>query len=229
MATPYRQHRIDTAPSTQDMARDWFERVPVLVFATAQTAGRGRAGAAWETAPRALAVSLAVEVGSADHRPFSLMAGIAAVRATRGTVLKWPNDLLIGEEKVGGILVERNDGLAVIGLGVNLWWPQPPDGATALYGEDPGSDVHAEIGSFWGAELIRLIEAPDWPIAEYREACTTLGRALSWDPQGSGRAVDIAEDGGLVVETPSGVETLRSGAVRHVVSPRLPGDRSPAG
>lgn len=229
MATPYRQHRIDTATSTQDVARDLFDEVPALVIASAQTAGRGRSGSGWETAPRALAVSLAVGVGSDDHRPFSLIAGVAAARSTRGTRLKWPNDLIISEEKVGGILVERSDDLVVIGLGVNLWWPEPPQDFTALFVEDPGPELHAEIGALWGAELIRLIEADRWPIDEYREVCTTLGRELTWDPDGSGKAIDIADDGGLVVETSNGMETLYSGAIRHLMSPRFRVDRSPEG
>jgi biotin-(acetyl-CoA carboxylase) ligase len=45
-----------------------------------------------------------------------------------------------------------------------------------------------------------------------------LGRDITWDPDGGGRAVDVAPDGALVVETPSGRESIYSGAVRHVRS-----------
>lgn len=217
MATPYRQLRIDTATSTQDLARDRYHHVPILVIAPAQTEGRGRSGAGWMTAPRALAVSLAMEVDPHDLRPFSLMAGVAAVKASSGIALKWPNDLLIGEGKVGGILVERSNDLVVIGLGINLWWPDPPEGVAALSEDDPGPERHAEIGALWGAETLRLVESDGWPIDEYRTGCLTLGRELTWDPDGSGRAVDISPDGGLVVETSKGLETLHSGAVRHVL------------
>ncbi len=169
------------------------------------------------TADRALAGSLAVEVGSGDERPFSLMAGLAAVRATSGTSLKWPNDVMFGEEKVGGILVERSASLAVIGLGLNLWWEAtPPEGAGALFADDPGGDVYREIGALWGAELMELIDDEGWPLDSYREACTTLGRSITWEPEGIGKAVDVATDGALMVETPSGRETLYSGAIRHV-------------
>jgi BirA family biotin operon repressor/biotin-[acetyl-CoA-carboxylase] ligase len=151
-----------------------------------------------------------------ESRPLSLMAGVAAARAMEEVSLKWPNDIMLGEAKGGGILVERNEGVVVIGLGVNLWWPDPPSSTTALYDLDPGPDRHAEIGGLWGAEMMRLMEGSGWPLGEYRAACATLGRRLTWEPDGSGRAVDIAADGGLVVETAEGSQTIYSGVVHHV-------------
>ena len=159
MATPYLQHRVQSAPSTQDLARELLEDLPVLVLAAEQTAGRGRSGAAWQTAPRALAASLAFHAGD-DGRPFSLMAGVTAVRVFEETRLKWPNDLIKGEEKTGGILVERSDSVVTIGLGVNLWWPDRPEGFGSMYESDPGEEHHLEVGSLWGAEMMRLIDAP---------------------------------------------------------------------
>lgn len=216
MATPYFQLRTNRVASTQDVARDKLEDLPVLVLATGQSEGRGRSGAAWLTADRALAASLAFRHSEADARPLSLMAGVAAVRATSGTTLKWPNDVLIDGAKVGGILVERSGDISVIGLGLNLWWETAPEGMTALYAEDPGGEEYARIGSLWGAELMESIEAEGWRTDEYRRACTTIGRDIDWEPDGSGRAVDITGDGALVVDTPDGRETIHSGAVRHV-------------
>jgi biotin-(acetyl-CoA carboxylase) ligase len=109
------------------------------------------------------------------------MAGVAALRAVTGPKLKWPNDLILGEGKVGGILVEQSGDEVVIGLGLNLWWPDTPEGTAALFGEDPGPDRHAEIGALWGAELMRLIEAEGWPLGDYRSDCETLGRRITWE------------------------------------------------
>jgi BirA family biotin operon repressor/biotin-[acetyl-CoA-carboxylase] ligase len=144
------------------------------------------------------------------------MAGIAAVRATGGTSLKWPNDVMVGESKAGGILVETSGDVTTVGLGLNLWWPDAPDGMTSLYQEDPGESRYAEIGGLWGAELIEQIDEAGWRIDDYREVCVTLGRQVTWEPGGGGLAVDIAPDGALIVETPSGREAIYSGAVRHV-------------
>lgn len=153
-----------------------------------------------------------------DGRPLSLMAGVAVMRATEATGLKWPNDVLFDGRKVGGILVEGNNETTAIGLGLNLWWPDPVEGARGLFAADPGTEAHVEIGALWGAELMDLIETDGWPSDEYRRACRTIGLEVTWEPKGSGKAVGVAEDGALVVETRKGTEHLHSGAVRHIRS-----------
>jgi BirA family transcriptional regulator, biotin operon repressor / biotin---[acetyl-CoA-carboxylase] ligase len=216
MATPYLQLRREEVPSTQDLARAELDRLPVVVISERQTEGRGRTGSTWMTAPRALAVSVAFRIAAGDGRPLSLMAGIAAVRAMSGTLLKWPNDLVVDNLKIGGILVERSDAVVVAGIGVNLWWPDSPEGIGALSEVDPGPTAHAEIGALWAAELIDLLDGDGWPRDEYREACVTLGRQITWEPEGAGVAVDISSAGELIVEMEGDRHVLGSGAIRHV-------------
>jgi BirA family transcriptional regulator, biotin operon repressor / biotin---[acetyl-CoA-carboxylase] ligase len=216
MATPYLQTMRDVVPSTQDLARSELADLPVVVIAPGQTEGRGRAGANWINADRALAVSVAWTAAE-DDRPFSLMAGVAATRALGDEVrLKWPNDLLSGGNKVGGILVERSGEVVVCGMGVNLYWDAPPDGMGALASEDPGPERHKEVGALWAAEFMTLLDQEDWPIEEYREVCSTLGREITWEPNGSGLAAGISPSGALLVETTAGIEELFAGAVSHV-------------
>ena len=215
MATPYLQLWAEEVASTQDLARSELESLPVVVAAQRQTAGRGRGGAPWMSAPRALAVSLAFRPSDDDLRPFSLMAGVAAAHGLEGVSLKWPNDLLADGAKVGGILVERADEV-VVGMGVNLWWPDAPEGMGALHADDPGPGLHAQIAGLWAAELLGLIEADGWPFDEYRSLCSTLGREISWEPAGVGKAVDITQEGALVVEVSGTRQTLTSGAIRHL-------------
>ena len=215
MATPYLQLWAEEVASTQDLARSELESLPVVVAAQRQTAGRGRGGALWLSAPRALAVSLAFRPSDDDLRPFSLMAGVAAARGLEGVSLKWPNDLLANGAKVGGILVERADEV-VVGMGVNLWWPDAPEGMSALHEDDPGPGLHAQIAGLWAAELMGLIEADGWPFDEYRSLCSTVGREISWEPGGVGKAVDITQEGALVVEVSGTRQTLTSGAIRHL-------------
>lgn len=215
MATPYLQLRLEEVPSTQERALAGLGRLPVAVIASRQSAGRGRGGAGWLNAPRALAVSVAFH-SDQDSRPFSLMAGVAAGRCLEGVVtLKWPNDVMVGELKVGGILAERSADV-VVGMGLNLWWPNPPDGFGALHDEDPGPELHAHVGALWVAELMAMIEADGWPDEEYRALCSTLGRDITWEPEGRGRAVDIADGGELVVEFEGRRETITSGAIHHL-------------
>jgi len=104
---------------------------PVLLAAERQSAGRGRRGRRWHALPGG---SIAFSVARTIRRPIrelpglSLIAGAAAARAlralgARGVSIKWPNDLMVGDAKLGGILVEtRMSGgapLAVIGIGIN--------------------------------------------------------------------------------------------------------------
>jgi BirA family biotin operon repressor/biotin-[acetyl-CoA-carboxylase] ligase len=216
MATPYFQLRRDEVTSTQDEARALIDQLPVVVIAQRQTGGRGRTGARWLTAPRALAVSAAYRQRPGDTRPISLMAGVAAVRSLGEVDLKWPNDLLRLEAKVGGILVERDGEVVTAGLGLNLWWPGAPAGIGAIEDEDPGPRAHAEIGALWAAELLGLVAGDGWPIDEYRAHCATLGREVAWDPDGHGLATGISDRGELLVEHGGIVDRISAGAVRHV-------------
>lgn len=219
MATPYSLISEEETESTQDDARAAFTGRPVLVVAGRQTRGRGRAGAGWETAPRAMAASLAFESElPADRRPIiALMAGLAAARVLE-VRLKWPNDVLVAGEKAGGLLVESSGDLVVVGFGLNLWWPDAPDGFGALLDEDPGPDRAREVAGAWAEELLSIHRDgwDEWQLGEYRERCDTLGREITWEPDGHGRAVDVDADGSLVVEADGELRRLRSGAVRHV-------------
>lgn len=219
MPPPYSVVHREVTDSTQDDARAAFVGDPTLVVAGAQRRGRGRAASTWQTAPRALAASLAMrpDWDPADLPLVPLLAGVAASRII-SCGLKWPNDVVIGDRKVGGILTESSEGVVVIGFGLNLWWPAAPDGVGAVYPADPGPAEIRELAERWADELVGLLTAgPDgWPADEYRERSVTIGRDITWSPAGSGRAIDVAADGGLVVATPAGRTVLRAGEVRHI-------------
>ena len=117
------------AGSTNVLAAAAPERGLVLV-ADHQTAGRGRLGREWVTPPGAALTFSAVVDPVVDDEWWPLVplvAGYAVARTVRGS-LKWPNDVLLGERKVCGILVERvhvrahggEKPLAVIGIGINV-------------------------------------------------------------------------------------------------------------
>jgi len=102
-----------------------------VVLADAQTAGRGRRGRTWVTLPGALAASVLLAPPPLPRRGrLAVLAAVAACRAleatsARGLRIKWPNDLMRGEAKIGGLLaevVERPGGgsLVVLGIGINL-------------------------------------------------------------------------------------------------------------
>jgi len=222
MATPYVSIVLEDIPSTQDEAAQRAIDEPVLVVATSQSAGRGRLGRPWQTAPRALAASLAVRPHGWDSARFpllSLVAGLAARTALgQGLTCKWPNDLFLAEAKVAGLLLEAVEDVVVIGLGANLWWPESPPGFGSLFEADPGPDVARELASRWCDDLLARIERGPavWGHEEYRRACATVGRSIRWNPGGHGVAIDVDSDGRLVVENESGVIGLTSGEIWEI-------------
>lgn len=224
MDTPYSVRVFEEVTSTQDVARAESDgNNPVVVVAHRQSQGRGRSGSEWDTAPRAVAVSAAWRWNWAPEKRslIPLVAGVAARRTMGEPVgLKWPNDVLVGDRKVAGLLVELvDDDVVVAGMGVNLFWPDPPAAATALHSVDPGPEAGPALAMEWARWLWALMESgkESWPRQEYEAACVTLGSDVTWDPDGRGRAVGIAADGSLMVVEPDGrTITLTAGAVRHV-------------
>ena len=221
MATPYVLVELGSAGSTQHEARSRFRESPVLVTAQIQTSGRGRMGRDWVSAPRAVAASLCLSPSwpQESFGVIPLVAGLAARDAAGGEVqLKWPNDLVLGGRKVGGLLVEAEGTTVTIGLGLNLWWPDPIDGAGALLQADPGVEAPDWIAEQWADLLLERLATglTQWGRDEYSRVCTTLGKEITWHPGGSGIAVAISEDGGLVVTTPEGETVLRSGEVSEI-------------
>ncbi len=148
--------RFAEIDSTNRYLLDLARRQPldgVVAVAEHQTAGRGRLGRTWEAPPGAnLLVSVLVLPGMAVERLHlcTVALSLAAVEACRASaslepMLKWPNDLLVGERKLAGILAEsvplaRPTGphgsrrAVVLGIGLNVDWP-PPDDSVAPAGD----------------------------------------------------------------------------------------------
>ena len=209
-----------------------------MVVAEHQTAGRGRLDRTWETPPRAaLTFSLLLRptVTGADWPWLPLLTGYslgAALReAGHDAAVKWPNDVLIGDLKVAGILVERVDTpagpAAVLGVGLNVSTTAdelPVPTATSL--ELAGGEVTDRTGLLL-AVLRRLREEYDaWQAgavdlrAAYTRACATIGRDVRVDLPGgdtlTGRATGIDAGGRLTVRTASGETAVGAGDVVHV-------------
>lgn len=167
----------------------------VVVVADHQTAGRGRRGRTWESRPgTALLVSAVLRPAPAL---VTLAAGVAAAEACEetagaGVALKWPNDLLAEDgRKLGGILTELVEGVAVVGLGVNLTWA-PPGAACLEVDRD-------RLLAAWLDALGR----PGDVLARYRRRCMTLGRSVRVEGPRStveGVATDVDDEGRLVVD-----------------------------
>ncbi len=205
-----------------------------LVAARHQTAGRGRMGRQWADEPdRALLFSLVLRPNVSAERAglLPLAVGLCMARACGEACgadvgCKWPNDLLLGDGKVGGILAESKVAggtveYVVIGIGVNLRdSPRNIPGAAGLGGCDGAALLTAFLSEF------RRLYRPSHPafagavVGGYREVCRTLGRIVrARSVEGNaveGAAVDVDDHGDLVVETDSGLETVAFGDVAHL-------------
>ena len=196
--------RLDSVASTQDVARD----MPIgsVVIANHQTAGRGRLEHRWEAPPgTALLVSFVLE----PNPLLSLAAGVAAVAACgRGVRLKWPNDLLLGGRKVGGILVEATPFRAVCGIGINL--TSAPEGAAML--NQPADRLMEKLLP----AMARWCSAPpDEVLTRWRELSDTVGRRVRVtlpDRSFDGQAEDVNEKGELIVDG----QTVSAGSLIHL-------------
>lgn len=235
---------LDSVPSTNVVAAERaHEGAPdgLVVVADHQSAGRGRLDRSWET-PEGSAVTFSMLVRpAAPTRSWPwlpLLTGYAVTKALRArgveAGVKWPNDVLIGDKKVAGILVERietSDGpAAVIGVGINVGLTEeqlPVPTATSLFlegGPVDRTDVLVDVLNglreafdAWdeGGDLggMRLMES-------YASSCVTVGQRVRVDlPDGTvleGDAVDIDPTGQLVVEADGARRPVSAGDVVHV-------------
>jgi BirA family biotin operon repressor/biotin-[acetyl-CoA-carboxylase] ligase len=208
----------------------------LLLAAEEQTAGRGRRGRRWYSA-RGNGVTFSLS--RTMRRPLreiaglSLVAGVAVARALRTlgvqAALKWPNDVVVGEAKLGGILVETRGNereiLAVIGVGINC----RRDAALERRLRRP----LASLDQFIAVDRNRILERVAASLAEALQVFESRGLEplrREWEAMdahaGARLRVRLADgrvltgvargldgDGGLQLETSSGLRAVRSGRV----------------
>jgi BirA family biotin operon repressor/biotin-[acetyl-CoA-carboxylase] ligase len=217
-------------------------REGLVIVADHQTAGRGRLGRTWSAEPgTALLVSILLRPPlPISEVPVVLMAaGLAAcdgVEAAAGfrPRLKWPNDLVVGERKLAGLLTESSGGAepaVVLGLGLNVTaasYPPELAGEATSCEEEAGRPVdRAEllVGLLSALESrYSTVLAPGGRSATfdaYRADSGTLGRRVRVELTSGGplegQASRLADDGQLVVVDDAGAEHLVNvGDVKHL-------------
>ena len=209
-----------------------------VIAARCQSAGRGRRGRNWFSAPDdSLTFSLLWRLQpDTPLTGLSLAVGVALARALEslgivGVSLKWPNDLLLNERKLAGVLIELVPGTrppaAVIGIGMNLRLPQgmPKDlcatAAALIDTETPLPATNALLGRLLAALYEVLIGFSGSGFTPFREAWLSHhafdGRKVhllsdfSEPLAGICRGVDV--DGALLLETEAGMQRIISGEV----------------
>lgn len=233
--------RVDArVPSTNTQAKKLAadgEAAPSLLLADGQTAGRGRMGRAFFSPPGTglyMSVLLRPAV-QAEELPLVTLAAAAAVceaveeAAGVSTRVKWVNDILVDGRKVAGILTEAVGDLesgtmesVVVGIGVNV--KTPADAFPEELRERAGSLLPArvsrcDLAAGIANRLLAYAEAlPERRYLEsYRERLAVLGKPVQYKQRErwmTGRAVDLREDGCLMVEGTGGMAALRGGEIR---------------
>jgi BirA family biotin operon repressor/biotin-[acetyl-CoA-carboxylase] ligase len=240
--------RTETGSTNADaiQAARQGEAEGLVIVAEQQRDGRGRRDRQWVSPPRAgLTLSVLLRPGPAvPQRTWGwlpLLAGVALreaveLRAELDAVLKWPNDLLVGDAKCAGILAEVTGDTVVVGIGLNVTTRADELPATTglaatslrLAGarttdRDPLLRTLLRSLAQWyegwraaagDAEMCGLLGA-------YRKACATIGRDVTVHlPTGSvltGTVTTVDIDGQLVIRTDDGAESrVSAGDVLHV-------------
>jgi BirA family biotin operon repressor/biotin-[acetyl-CoA-carboxylase] ligase len=238
-ALPLRLDVLDECDSTNALAA---ERAAAgapsgtAILCELQRAGRGRRGARWHAA---LGASLTLSVlwrfgrGASFLSGLPLAVGVACARALEacgasGIGLKWPNDIMRGDGKVGGILVEASAdagrAAAVIGVGINVRL----DAAAKRAIGRPVADLAGEVGSrnALAARLLAEIAGASATFeragfgafrAEWLRRHAWQGRAVRVSAPSQrtvdGVAAGVADDGALIVDTPRGPERFHAAEV----------------
>ena len=214
----------------------------VVLVADHQTAGRGRLGRRWEAPPGSsllVSVLLRPPVPVEHAHLVTMAAGLAASDACEAVAglrpgLKWPNDLVVDDAKLAGLLAESMvDGdtlrALVVGMGLNVT-AAPAEGATSLAAATGDAVDRRPLLDAWLERLDGRLDALDEVLADYRPRCATLGRDVRVErpagPALEGTAVDVTDDGHLVVDARGERVAVAVGDVVHV-RPSRGGSRSP--
>ena len=236
----YRPYTESTMDDARHMMERWRFTNGTILLAETQTAGRGRAGRSWVSPPDVgLYFTLALALPSSDPRPLAYVTPLAIAEAiedlatrngaTLHVDLKWPNDALIGGKKVGGVLIEmaEKDGepVALIGVGINVNlatadYPEIADIATSLCDvlgyEVPREELLAAFCDHFEERFEESKAGSRAPFEAWKQRLATLGSEVVATGAETirGVAVDVNDDGTLVIETPDGARhTVEAGDV----------------
>ena len=203
-----------------------------VVHADEQTVGRGRLSRRWLSPPGNLYLSIVLrpEVPVARSVEIGLVAALAVADAVQALLplqvratLKWPNDVLVRDGKIAGILLEQADDALILGIGLNVL--QAPSGVSYQVSTIVGCGGLATVD---GARDRLLTAMANWtgiwqqegfaPIrAAWLSRAHPIGTALRVrlaDRLATGRFAGIDEDGALLLETENGRARIVAGDVQ---------------
>jgi BirA family biotin operon repressor/biotin-[acetyl-CoA-carboxylase] ligase len=233
---------FDSLTSTMDVAMQLgIKNAPsgTLILAETQTKGKGRLGRVWFS-PKYKGIYLSLilrpKLLPQQASVFTLLAAVAICEAIKQTTgldaqIKWPNDIIIHNKKLGGILTELNAEMdeinfLIVGIGLNINNDKKTLVSSATSLKEQKKDNISRIGLL--QEILRKIEenylllekkGPKPIIEKWRELSITLAKRVkvySHSEHIEGEAIDIDRDGGLLIRTDAGlVLKVMAGDVVH--------------
>ena len=213
---------------------------PLLILAGKQTAGRGRGSHQWWSTAGSLTFSLVINPSNLEIEPrdwprASLTTGLALCLAldelleSPALTLKWPNDVLLDQRKISGILLEGTAGRLVIGIGINVncSFQEAPDSlrstATSLLDATGRKfsldDVLIRILQQLDQQLRRLACHDTTLLTDWQQRCQLTGRNLevtTENRQFRGVCQGIDQHGALVLMTETGLVPVLSGTITEL-------------
>lgn len=220
---------LPTAQSTFDAvepdAPDWTTWVTLD-----QRAGHGRLDRSWQTPPGEALAACVIARPSVGVTWTPLAVGLAMTRTLTPLIdgsasLKWPNDVLIGDRKVSGILCRMQGDAIVMGFGVNLVQQSadllPTAVSLRLAGAKGDAAALADAVLAGMLEQLRqLVPRLDSIASEVEAVCSTIGQRVRAElPSGDsliGTAVRLDADGALVIETGHAERAVTAGDIVHL-------------
>lgn len=212
---------ISPIHSTQTYAKTQIELMdlPFVIASDFQTAGYGRYKRQWETPKGNFAATFVVKLQIIAEEFFKLpmLIGVkvcevlTALANKKKFNLKWPNDILLNNQKVGGVLIEKQDDTFLIGIGLNL--KHSPNVSSVIY---PVTNIEDEINvsvrfkellsklALWFESLPKVLDEIDSEtvIASYRKLLVGIGQNISVKtPHVAFEGVfkDISSNGSLIL------------------------------
>jgi len=212
-----------------------------IAIADHQTSGRGRHNRRWISAPGAgLCLSMSYTFARMPEQlpALTLALGVAVIESLQqtgvdGVSLKWPNDIVALDGKLGGILTEVQSGsgdgvTVVVGLGLNVHLREQIDSSAESSWAQRAVDLNGLVESLPEGELLAatIIEhlylsmvtfaTQGLVVSDWRQHDWLLRREITVDmpdKQITGTAAGVDEDGALIVETSNGRRRVISGSI----------------
>ena len=218
---------LNTVDSTNTFAKKkLLKKDYLVVIAEEQTAGRGRQGKQWYS-PDAGNIYMSIRLRNNHAAPLSLIVGLLISEAMDSVSgqkinagLKWPNDLLINNKKVCGILIESeingDNNEFIIGIGINYslpkkesWWGDIGDLADILPREKLINSILKKI-TFYVENGYQ-----NWKSA-WEKRCIHMGKEIKAISNNQnnyelGKFNGINEDGKMLLKTKNGLKIISSG------------------